>query len=234
NGGAYSQVRNINANFIFAVPESVTDKIAASSIVRGLTAHALAHRVFIVRSGVAVLIHAAAGGVGKILAQWCNHLGAYVIGTVGSDEKKQIALENGCHQVINYNAEDLIAKVVEYTKGLKVNAVYDSIGRSTFDRSLDCLMNMGIMVLYGSSSGDVDTVDCKKIASKSLFFTRPSVFHYKGNRFELILSANELFSNIAKGVIKIPDPEVLQLEKAALAHEKLQNRKLANSIVLIP
>lgn len=234
NGGAYSQTRNINANFIFSVPESVPDKIAAASIVRGLTAHALCNRVFIVRSGVAVLIHAAAGGVGKILSQWCNHLGAYVIGTVGSDEKKQVALENGCHQVINYNSEDLVAKVVEYTKGIKVNAVYDSIGQTTFDRSLECLMNMGIMVLYGASSGAVDTIDAKKIAAKSLFFTRPSVFHYKGNRFELILSANELFNNIMTGVIKVPEPEFIPLENAALAHEKLQSRGLTNSIVLIP
>lgn len=234
SGGAYSQARNINSNFIFAIPSEINDKLAASAIVRGLTAHFLCTRTFIVRSGMAVLIHAAAGGVGKILSQWCNHLGAYVIGTVGSDEKKQIALDNGCHAVINYNTEDLIQKVKEYSKGIFVNAVYDSVGETTFDRSLDCLMSMGIMILYGSSSGAVKTIDTDKLAAKSLFFTRPSLFHYKGNRYELILSANEVFTHIANGTIKIPEPDILPLEKAAAAHDQLEGRKMLNSIVLVP
>lgn len=233
-GGAYCDVRNINADLIFQIPPDVTDDIAASSLVKGMTAHFLVHRTYLVREGSGVLVHAAAGGVGKMLAQWSRYLGAFVIGTVGSDEKKQIALDNGCHYVINYNSEDLVAKVMEYTNNIGVNAVYDGIGKATIDRSLKCPMNMGIVVLYGSASGQVEAINTADLAAKSLFFTRPSLFHYKSNRMELLMSANEVFDKVIRGVLKVPAPTKMPLADAAKAHQLLESRQAVNSVILVP
>lgn len=233
-GGAYCTIRNIDADLVFQIPPDVTDDIAASAMLKGLTAHYLVHRTYLVREGTAVLIHAAAGGVGKLLAQWSRYLGSYVIGTVGSDEKKQIALDNGCHHVINYNSEDLVAKVMEYTQNIGVNAVYDGIGKTTIDRSLKCPMNMGIVVLYGAASGPVEAINTSDLGAKSLFFTRPRIDHYKSNRMELLLSAAEVFDKIINGVLKIPTPTKMPLADAAKAHQLLESRQAVNSIVLIP
>jgi NADPH2:quinone reductase len=232
--GAYCDSRCISAELLFHIPKEIPDVVAAACLVKGMTAHYLATRVFIARPGVAVLVHAAAGGVGQMLSKWCNNAGAFVIGTVGSDIKKQTAYDSGCHEVINYSSQDWPAKVREATKGYGVNAVYDSVGKVTFDGSLECLMNFGILVLYGNSSGMVDQLEIKKLAGKSLFFTRPSLFHYKKNRMELILSASELFQNLISGSITARVQAELPLESAAEAHKMLESRNTAGSIVLVP
>lgn len=234
SGGAYCEARNINAQLIVAIPPEVNIKTIGTCFFKGLTAHFLACRTFIARPGCSVLIHAAAGGVGRLLAQWCNSLGAQVIGTVGSEEKREIALAHGCHQVINYTTEDWVPKVLELTNQVGVNAVYDGVGLDTFYKSLDCLMRMGTMVLFGASSGPIGNVDTQLLASKSLFFTRPSITHYKSNRMELILAFEELCSRIIDGSIKVTPPIEFKLADAAAAHKLIESRKNLSSVVLIP
>lgn len=233
-GGAYCEIRNISSELVFAIPDSMNLKVLGSCLVKALTAHYLACRVFIVRNGTAVLVHAAAGGVGKILSQWCKLSGAYVIGTVGSNEKKAIAKKNGCDYVLNYTSEDWVSKVKEITNNIGVNAVYDSIGQETYLKSIECLMNMGMMVLYGGSSGMVNSVDINVLASKSLFFTKPSLFHYKAHRMELIISCNELFERINVGGLVLEDPQEIKLADAQQAHELLESRTIHSPIILVP
>jgi NADPH:quinone reductase len=233
-GGGYSVKRNINQSVIFSIPEQIPDYIAAASIVKGLTAHYLCKETFIVKPGVAVLIHAAAGGVGQILARWCNMLGALVIGTVGSEEKKGIALKAGCHKVINYQTENWVEKVLKYTNSIGVNCVYDSVGQATFSSSLECLMKIGILVSYGASSGSIQPFDIGLLSGKSLFFTKPSLFDYKENRLNLVLSAGELFENIKEELLVINEPTRFPLIEAAKAHSDLESRKTTGSSILIP
>lgn len=234
NGGAYSQKININQKHVFTIPQEIKDTIAAASIVKGLTAHYLANRTFVVKKGVAVLIHAAAGGVGQLLAQWCNINGALVLGTVGSEEKKAIARSSGCHKVINYQSEDWVAQVMKHTENLGVNCVYDAVGKATFEGSLKCLMKIGILVSYGAASGEITSIDPGKLAEKSLFFTKPTLFDYKDNRMELVLSAAELFNMISSNKLIVQDPTVLPLNQVMQAHNMLESRKTTGSIVLVP
>lgn len=234
NGGAYCQQRCIDASLVFNIPDDITDHIAASCLVKALTAHYLSHRVYIVRQGFAVLIHAAAGGVGQLLSQWCNSMGAFVVGTVGSDEKIKIAKENGCHHAINYNNPEWLSQVMHVTKGFGFHAVYDSVGKATFEKSLQSLVPMGIMVSYGGSSGAVESVDMSLIGEKSLFITRPTLFDYKKGRMELVLSAQEVFANIADGTLRPNIYAEMPLEQASEAHKLLESRAATGSIILIP
>lgn len=233
-GGSYCNERCIDANFLFSIPKEIPDKVAAACLVKGLTAHYLATRTFIVHPGARVLIHAAAGGVGQMLSQWCNNLGAYVIGTVGSDAKRKIALDSGCHEVINYTTENWVERVKAATNGRDVNVVYDSVGKATIDGSLEVLGKIGLLVLYGSSSGAVKEIDLAKIAEKSLYFTQPSLFHYKEIRNELLLSAAELFGQLIAGTLKVRIQAELPLYDASKAHEMLESRNTMGSIILIP
>ncbi len=232
--GAYCKERCIEANLLFAIPKEVPDKVAAACLVKGLTAHYLATRVFIVHEGTIVLVHAAAGAVGQLLTQWCNNLGAFVVGTVGSDAKKKIALDSGCHDVINYTTENWVERVKAITNGKDVSVVYDSVGKATINGSLDVLQDMGVLVLYGSTSGLVKQLDLTQISQKSLFFTQPSLFHYKKNRNELLLSATEVFQNLISGNLKVKIQAELPLAEAAKAHEMLESRSTMGSIILIP
>ncbi len=231
--GAYSEFRCIDTKYLVAVPNELDDKIVAASLVKGLTAHYLVRRVFLVREGIAVLIHSAAGGVGQLLSSWCKHLGALVIGSVGSEEKRSIALQN-CHFVVNHKTDNWEKEVVEITKNIGVNAVYDSIGKDTFAKSLDCLMTAGIMVLYGRSSGTVPPLDLEIIRRKSLFLTCPVLADYKANRMELILSADELFDMIKNNTLKINISAEFPLSQAAEAHKLLESGTSTGSIILIP
>lgn len=234
SSGAYCAERNIAANLVFTVKPEIDDKTAAAILVKGMTGHYLATRVFVTAPGKAVLIHAAAGGVGQALTQFCRNRGAYVIGTVGSEAKKKIATDAGCHEVINYSTEDWVAKVKQLTEGHGVNAVYDSVGKDTFKGSIDCLTNIGIMILYGASSGPVTSIDTNVLAAKSLFFTRPSLFHYKKNRMELILSAEDLWQHVVDGIVIPKIFAEFPLENAAEAHKLLESRQATGSIILIP
>ncbi|MBA8667021.1 quinone oxidoreductase [Holosporaceae bacterium 'Namur'] len=231
--GAYSEFRCIDSKYLVAVPDHISDETIAASLVKGLTAHYLIRRVFLVREGVAVLIHSAAGGVGQILSAWCRHLGALVIGSVGSEEKKQIALKS-CHYVVNHKTADWEKEVVKFTKNIGVNAVYDAIGKDTFYKSLDCLMTGGIMVYYGHASGLVEPLDLELLKKKSLFLTCPTLFDYKANKMELILSAEEVFEMITSKVLNINIAAKFPLSQAAEAHKLLESGASSGSIILIP
>ncbi|URE32887.1 Zinc-binding dehydrogenase [Musa troglodytarum] len=187
-----------------------------------------------VEAGHTVLIHAAAGGVGSLLCQWANALGATVIGTVSTEEKAAQAAEDGCHHVIVYTKEDFVARVGEVTSGNGVNVVYDSVGKDTFQGSLSCLRSRGFMVSFGQSSGRPDPVPLSDLASKSLFLTRPSLMHYTATRDELLAAAGEVFDNVAAGILRVRVNHIYPLSDAARAHADLEARKTSGSIVLIP
>ncbi len=232
-GGAYSQKRCLPEHLAFRIPDDINDKVAASCLVKGMTAHYLANRAYLPGPNKTVLIHAAAGGVGQLLAQWCNALGAKVIGTVGSDPKKEVALRSGCHEVFNYKTENWAQKVLEVTDGFGVHCVYDSVGKDVVEGNLQVVCEIGLYVLYGQSSGPVQ-MDVNRLAPKSLFFTRPSLFSYKKNRAELVISAIELFTQIREKKIRPTIFKEFPLEKAAEAHALLESRQATGSIILIP
>lgn len=186
------------------------------------------------QKGDTILIHAAAGGVGLIVCQWAKHLGATVIGTVGSPEKAALAKSHGCDHPILYRSENLVDRVREITNGEGVPVVYDSVGKDTFDASLECLAPLGSMVLFGASSGPVPSVEVAKLAPKSLFFTRPSLFNYNAKRSDLVKSANELFDVVISGAVKVGAARTYPLREARQAHVDLESRRTTGSTVLLP
>ncbi|MBS0236711.1 MAG: quinone oxidoreductase [Proteobacteria bacterium] len=230
--GAYQHYRAIDRKYLLNVPNNLEDKVVAATLLKGLTAHYLLRRVFVVRKGHAVLIHAAAGALGQIMARWANLEGALVIGTVGSDEKKHIAERAGCHFVVNYSQSHWHEQVLEFTKGIGVNAVYDSIGHDTFRHSLQCLMPAGIMVSFGYASGMVEHVSINMLRERSLFLTTPKLFDYTSQRAALVLAADEVFDAIAKKIIVPHVHKVYHLSEAASAHADLESRKVNGSLVL--
>lgn len=230
--GAYAEARLMPAARVVKVPANISDRQAAAMMLKGLTAHYLLRRTYRVQSGDSILVHAAAGGVGLILCQWANHLGATVIGTVGSDEKAALARANGCTHPIVYTREDFQARVLEITAGAKVPAVYDSVGKDTFLKSLDCLRPFGLMVLYGQSSGQPAPLDLNVLAAKgSLFVTRPTLVTYAAKREDLVAGAQELFGVVQSGAVKIAIPQTYALRDAAQAHRDLEARKTTGSTV---
>ncbi|CAL9760314.1 unnamed protein product [Musa acuminata subsp. burmannicoides] len=231
--GSYSEEQVLPASVVVPVPPSIDHKIAASIMLKGMTAYVLLHRCYKVEAGHTVLIHAAAGGVGSLLCQWANALGATVIGTVSTEEKAAQAAEDGCHHVIVYTKEDFVARVNEVTSGNGVNVVYDSVGKDTFQGSLSCLRSRGFMVSFGQSSGRPDAVPLSDLASKSLFLTRPSLMHYTATRDELLAAAGEVFANVAAGILRGRVNHIYPLSDAARAHADLEARKTSGSIVLI-
>ncbi|GAV88277.1 ADH_zinc_N domain-containing protein/ADH_N domain-containing protein [Cephalotus follicularis] len=232
--GSYAEEQILPANKVVPVPPSVGPVIAASIILKGMTAQFLLRRCFKVEPGHTVLVHAAAGGVGSLLCQWANAIGATVIGTVSTKEKADKAKEDGCHHVIIYNEEDFVARVNEITSGNGVNVVYDSVGKDTFLGSLACLRARGYMVNFGQSSGMPDPLPLSALAPKSLFLTRPSLMQYNATRDELLECAGEVFANIASGVLKVRVNHTYPLSEAAQAHADLESRKTSGSVVLIP
>ncbi|KAG0447365.1 hypothetical protein HPP92_028356 [Vanilla planifolia] len=232
--GSYSEEQILPASVVVPVPPSIDFKIAASVILKGMTTHMLLRRCFKVEPGHVVLVQAAAGGVGSLLCQWANTLGATVIGTVSSEEKAVQAKEDGCHHVIIYTKEDFVAVVKNITSGKGVNVVYDSVGKDTFQGSLQCLSSGGYMVSFGQSSGMPDPVPVSDLAPKSLFLTRPVLMHYTATREELLESAKSVFSLVSSGVLKVRVKHVYPLSEAARAHADLEARKTSGSIVLIP
>jgi NADPH2:quinone reductase len=236
--GAYAEARNYPAEKLVPVPEGVSDEAAAASLLKGLTAWYLVRRTFRVERGQTVLVHAAAGGVGLILCQWLRHLGASVIGTVGSEAKAKLAREAGCtHPLVldSGNRRDLPTKVKELTAGAKVPVVYDSIGRDTFDVSLECLAPFGLMVLFGASSGPVPPFDLQRLAAGgSLYVTRPTLGTYIARREDLLAGARELFELVARGVLTIHVNQRYPLRDVGRAHQDLEARKTTGSTVLLP
>lgn len=233
--GAYSERRNVPAERLVRLPDDIDDRIAAAMMLKGMTAQYLLRRTYEVRPGDAVLIHAAAGGVGLIACQWAKHLGATVIGTVGSDAKAKLAGEHGCDHPIVYTREDFQDRVRDITGGQGVQVVYDSVGKDTFLKSLDCLRRFGMAVLFGQSSGPVAPLDLALLAGKgSLFVTRPTLFHYTALVEDLDRTAADLFDVVQKGAVKIEINQTYPLEEAARAHQDLEARKTTGSTVLLP
>jgi NADPH2:quinone reductase len=204
-------------------------------MLRGMTARYLLHGCYRVKSGDAILIHAAAGGVGSLVSQWAKHLGATVIGTVGSNEKAQIAKSNGCDHTILYRKEDFTSRVKEITGGRGVDVVYDSVGRETFMKSLDCLRPMGTMVSFGQSSGTVPPLDIGLLSAKgSLFLTRPTLMTYTARREDLLAHAKDLFEVVGRGIVKVQIGKTYPLADAAMAHRDMESRSTTGSTILIP
>jgi len=233
--GAYAQVRCIPAHRLVHLPDGISTRQAAGMMLRGMTARYLLFGCYPVKSGDRILIHAAAGGVGSIVCQWANHLGAEVIGTVGSAEKAEMAKKNGCHHPILYTAVDFAQQVKAITDGQGVDVVYDSVGRATFMQSLDCLRPMGTMVSFGQSSGAMSTLDIGVLAAKgSLFLTRPSLMTYTARREDLLTHARDLFDVVEKGAVTISIGQTFALEDASRAHRELEARQTTGSTILIP
>lgn len=232
--GSYAEEQILPANKVVPIPSSIDPAVAASILLKGMTAQFLLRSCFKVEPSHTVLVHAAAGGVGSLLCQWANALGATVIGTVSNKEKAAQAKEDGCHHVIIYKEEDFVARVNEITSGGGVEVVYDSVGKDTFEGSLACLKLRGHMVSFGQSSGSPDPVPLSSLATKSLFLTRPTLFQYVVTRDELLRAAGEVFANVASGVLKVRVNHTYPLSEAVKAHEDLENRKTSGSVVLIP
>jgi NADPH:quinone reductase len=233
--GAYAEERLVPADRVVKIPNGISDEVAASIMLKGMTAQYLLRRTYEVGRGTTLLFHAAAGGVGLIACQWAASLGATVIGTVGSAGKALIARAHGCDYVINTREEDFVAKVKDYTKGEGVDVVYDSIGKDTFPGSLDCLKPLGMWVSFGQSSGPVPEFKINLLSQKgSLFATRPALPHYTATRKDLVATANDLFEVVADGKVKVAVNQTYALADVAKAHRDLEGRLTTGSSVLLP
>lgn len=234
--GAYSQERVYPIDSLLKVPQGIEDVPLAAILLKGLTAQYLLYRTYAVQPGDPILIHAAAGGMGLILCQWAKHLGATVIGTVSTAEKAAQAQAHGCDYPILYTQEDFSKRVREITDGEGVPIVYESIGKDTFQKSLDCLRPLGICAAYGHASGPPAPVDVVNDlgARGSLFVTRPAIMHYMAKRTDLLAAANALFDVVQKGVVKIRVNHTYPLQEAEAAHRALQERRTTGSTVLLP
>jgi len=231
--GAYAEERLIPADRLLKLPDSISDQQAAAMMLKGITAQFLVRRTFPVKAGDTILIHAAAGGVGLIVCQWASALGATVIGTVGSEEKAAVARAHGCAHPIVYTREDFVQRVQDITDGRKADVVYDSVGRETFMKSLDCLRPLGMMVSFGQSSGPVPPFDLGLLSAKgSLFLTRPSIGTYTARRQDLVTSASDLYRMVEGGAVKVPIGQTYPLREAARAHRDLEARKTTSATVL--
>jgi NADPH:quinone reductase len=231
--GGYAEQRLIDADRLVKLPDAIATDQAAAMMLQGLTAHMLLRQVHRVESGETILIHAAAGGVGLIVCQWAKALGATVIGTVGSEEKAELARAHGCDHPIIYTRHDFVAEVERITGGSKLPVVYDSVGRDTFLKSLDCLAPRGMMVSFGNASGSPEPIAPGLLAQKgSLFLTRPTLFNYIAARDELEAAAAELFEAVSSGAVKIEVKQRFALRDAAEAHRALEARKTSGSTIL--
>jgi NADPH2:quinone reductase len=230
--GGYAEERLIDADRVVKLPKTISSEQAAGMMLQGMTAQMLLRSVFPVHEGDTILIHAAAGGVGLIMCQWAKALGATVIGTVGSEEKAELAREHGADHVILYRKQDFVAEVNRITDGDKLPVVYDSVGRDTFMGSLDCLRVRGLMVSFGNASGPVEPFSPLVLSQKgSLYLTRPTLYHYIATREQLERSANELFDVVTSGKVKIEVKQRYPLSDAAEAHRALQERRTTGSTI---
>ena len=231
--GGYAEARLIDAEKVVKIPDAISAEQAAGMMLQGMTVQMLLRSVFPITKGDTILIHAAAGGVGLIMCQWAKALGVTVIGTVGTEEKAELAAAHGCDHPIVYSKQNFVAEVERLTDGEKLPVVYDSVGRDTFLRSLDCLRPRGVMVSFGQSSGAIEPINVGLLAQKgSLYLTRPTLFTYTGTRAQLEQSAKELFSIVADGKVRIEVNQSFKLEDAAAAHRALEARETSGSTVL--
>jgi NADPH:quinone reductase len=233
--GSYSEKRLVPADRLVRLPDSIRDEVGAAIMLKGMTAQYLLRRTFRVGPGHTILFHAAAGGVGLLACQWAKHLGAMVIGTVGSDEKAAVARAHGCDHPINYRREDFAARVKEITGGAGCDVVYDSVGKDAFPASLDCLKPFGLWVTFGQSSGPLPPIDTLLLSQKgSLFMTRPTLFTYSAKRADLEAMAADLFDVVGRGAVKVEINQTFPLAEAAEAHRALQDRRTTGATILRP
>ena len=232
--GAYAEARLVGADRLVKIPDGVTDQQAAAMMLKGLTAQYLLRQTYRVKPGETILFHAAAGGVGLIAGQWAKHLGVTVLGTAGGEAKAKLAKSHGYDHIIDYDKEDFVKRVGELTGGKKLPVVYDSVGKDTFLKSLDCLAPLGLMVSFGQSSGLVDPFSVNLLTAKgSLYVTRPTLIHYASSTDKLRAMARELFDVVASGAVKIEIGQTYPLKDVAQAHRDIEARKTTGSTVLI-
>lgn len=232
--GAYAQYHVLSADRLVRVPDNVDMKIAAAVMLQGMTAHYLACSTYPLKSGDRALVHAAAGGTGGLLVQIAKLRGAHVIGTAGSAEKVRMARDLGADDVIDYTKQDFEQEVMRMTSGAGVNVVYDSVGKSTFDQSLNCVGRRGVLALFGQSSGPVQQFDPSRLAAKAIYLTRPGLAHYVVTREELLWRARDIFEWIGSGRLRIRIDRELPLAQASEAHKLLEGRKTTGKLLLIP
>ncbi|HET8701027.1 MAG TPA: quinone oxidoreductase [Nitrococcus sp.] len=233
--GAYAERRVLKADRAVPLPQGISDEQAAAMMLKGMTAQYLLRRTYRLQAGETILVHAAAGGVGLILCQWAKHLGATVIGTVGSREKADLAHAHGCDYPILYREESFVERVRAITGGKGVAVVYDSVGKETFEKSLDCLQPLGLLVSFGQSSGRIQPFDPGLLSKKgSLFLTRPVLFTYTAQREDLLATARDLFDVIGSGAVRIEIQQRFPLKGAAAAHRALEERRTTGSTILLP
>ena len=233
--GSYAEERLMPADKVVKVPAGIDSRQAAAMMLQGMTVEYLLRRTYPVQAGETILFHAAAGGVGLIACQWAKHLGATVIGTVGSDEKAELARAHGCDHPIVYTREDFTARVRELTDGAGVPVVYDAVGRDTFAGSLDCLRPRGMLVSFGQSSGKIDPFDVGILSAKgSLYVTRPTLMTYTASRADLEASSQALFEVVAGGAVRVTVNQTFPLAEAADAHRALESRRTTGSTILVP
>jgi NADPH2:quinone reductase len=233
--GCYAAARLVNADRAVKLPDAISFEEAAAGLAKGITAEFLLHRTFPVQAGMTVLVHAAAGGVGLLLCQWANHLGATVIGTVGSKEKAELAHANGCKHTILYRDEDFVGRVREITNGGLCDVVYDGVGKATFPASLDCIRPRGMFASYGNASGSIEAFNINLLQQKgSLFATRPATFVYIAKRADLLAITDNLFAALKSGAVKVTVNQKYPLRDAARAHRDLEARATTGSSILVP
>ncbi len=233
--GSYAELRNMPASKALKLPAGIKDETAAAMMLKGMTVRSLLRRTYVVKPGDTILLHAAAGGVGLLMSQWAKALGARVIGTVGSDEKFEIARKHGCDFVLNSRTDDVVKKVREITGGEGVPVVYDSVGQATLMTSLDCLRPLGLLVSFGNASGPVKALDLGLLAARgSLYVTRPTVMTYVAAEKDLQETAADLFDIVASGKLVIPINQRYALKDAVQAHKDLESRKTTGTTILLP
>ena len=233
--GSYATERLIPADKVVKIPDGIEYKTAAGMMLQGMTVRYLLRKTYKVGAGTTLLMHAAAGGIGLIACQWAKHLGATLIGTAGTDEKCKLALAHGAAHCINYSTENFVERVKEITGGKGCDVVYDSIGKDTFPKSLDCIKPLGLFVTFGNASGPIDAFNAGILAAKgSLYMTRPTLNTYTAARSDLVETANDLFDVVKKGAVKIAVNHTYPLKDAGQAHRDLEARKTTGSIVLLP
>src|SRR5581483_5584817 len=233
--GGYAEERLLPAERAVKLPPEISYEQAAAMMLKGMTVRYLLRRTFKVEKGTTLLLHAAAGGIGLIASQWAHHLGATVIGTVGSKEKAELAKAHGCDHVILYREEDFVARVKEITAGKLCDVVYDGVGKATFPASLDCLHPLGMFVSFGNASGAIEAFNPSILQQKgSLFMTRPTLVHYTATHEDLLACANDLFDVVKSGAVKIPVNQQYPLKEAARAHRELEGRATTGTSILIP
>jgi NADPH2:quinone reductase len=233
--GAYASARNVAVDKLVAVPDNVSDEVAAAVFFKAMTAQYLIQKTYKVKSGDVVLVHAAAGGVGQILAGWAKSLGAFVVGTVGSEAKFAVAKEAGCDAVVDYSKPNWVEEVLKATGGRKANVVYDSVAKTTFLGSLDCVAPFGMLALFGAASGPPPEIQPEILNKKGcLFLTRPSVFPHNATPELLQENARAVFDAIAQGRVKVKIGAKFSLEQAAEAHKAAEGRKVSGAIVITP